>query len=443
MKTVANRPPMTGEPDWTLKVPGRLNLIGEHTDYNGGQVLPFAIDAHLLMKVHEIELEPNEAPWAEIRSDCIEPIIHLDWKQVQAWAKEEPAQAAKNHPFQENWGIWPIGTLYALMQKNITEPKIAIKVQIISNLPSGAGISSSAALASGLLKIFSRWNNISINDNELAIFAMKTEHHFAGTLCGLMDQLAVIQSEKGSLLHIDFLSYPPKQEWQTRKIKLHQRYQSYQLLAFNTGVKHVLSDSPYNERRKACENAVKVLNKILKVNHDSLGAYSKHFQQYWPNIKDQKTFKNWLSEYFDELSAGCAAHGIFENFRVELACHALQSGDLDKLDKLMIESHNSLDQDFQVSCQELNLACKVVKETASNLASKQQQNSDKINGLPPVLGPRMTGGGFGGSTIQWVRKDLVKDLLDNLKQLENPYTEATGITPKILKTILGRGIHYL
>lgn len=423
----------TNERKWTLIVPGRVNLIGEHTDYNGGLVLPFGIDKSLYFSCTEVD---SNKPFFSISSQGQEESFIWEWNQL---SKEAPSAQRMDRQLSDSWGLWPYAALakiIAYVDHSKMTPNSSLSVQLSSTLPSGGGVSSSAALSTGLLSLLARWLNIDLCLNKICVLAMEMEHEFAGTKCGLMDQLAVTQTQAKKLMMIDFADFPNEQKWSVKHVTPHSKLDHYLPVSFNTQVKHSLADSPYNQRRKSCEDLLQHLNKSFDTNKGSLGEISSQLSQLWPHIESQEELKNHLANEVPSIQAKRGAHAIFENIRVAKAVAAIESGDLPTLDQMMIESHQSLRDDYEVSCPELDFACEMMRSMCQEIDQQNPSSSE-----PAILGPRMTGGGFGGSTIQLIRKDIIPKLQAAL-QNDNPYFEKFGKTGDLSVTSFSSGLSF-
>jgi len=246
----------------------------------------------------------------------------------------------------------------------------------------------------------------------------------------LMDQLAVLCSRADYLTRIDFLEFPVSRSFHISYAKAHENFHNYALVIFKTGVSHSLADSAYNDRRASCDTALKALNKKLGLGAHSLGELSRlpRFQSldseadYFAHIE-----KLLEGEKDQQILTKRACHAMLENTRVMTAARALTTGDFQSLDSAMRASHTSLDQLFEVSCTELNEACRAVDTVVRELWHNQSPLSERA-----LIGPRMTGGGFGGSTIQLVHKQLCDALVERFSSQSNPYTQITGIIPQII-----------
>jgi galactokinase len=346
--------------------------------------------------------------------------------------------------FRDSWAKYALGSLvsfYESTKGKVHLPENAVvAVSIVSTLPLGAGLSSSAALCTGLISAFCFAFGKHLSAQKIARLAMGVEHRFAGTKCGLMDQLAVMSSEASHFTSINFIDFPVAQSVHVENVQAHKNFEHYTAVAFHTGVSHSLASTEYNLRRAQCERALGLLNAHTKLSCASLAAYAepvlfkKTFQMARENAL-QSHFVSHLTDLFvtgagskpeAEILAKRAAHAILENARVDDAMHALSHGDVEKLDTRLEESHRSLNEDYEVSCKELNMACEIARDTAHVLA-KAIHLAEK-----PILGPRMTGGGFGGSTVQLVHNAILEKFVDTFRDAFNPYTRKTGNLPKLI-----------
>ncbi|MBF0443892.1 MAG: hypothetical protein HQK54_18430 [Oligoflexales bacterium] len=448
--------------DLSIEIPGRINLIGEHTDYNGGQVLPFGIEKRIritLWKKAAAEFSALGLPdnrtilivsgtFGQALSTSSGSIAEL-MRELGGHQKEKSFVSYLPDGIRKSWAAYVVGAFYEVMArdhglKETFQKDSGIMMKIESDLPQGAGISSSAALSTGLIYTILRAYGKEIDRREIALRAMKIEHRFVGTNCGLMDQLAVLLSEKDHFLRINFRDFPKNEGFSISLIKMHSAFDDYELIALNTGVKHNLSDSPYNERRNACHEVLQMLNDHYGKKHFSLGDYSYDplFAEF---VRDaairQRELKQRLVETVlashprKDVNASYAAHAIMENHRVDEACRALENGDHNLLDRMMNEGHESLQKDYLVSCSELDL----IREEARSFAYEVKKGT--IGKIPPIIGGRMTGGGFGGSVIQLVHKSVAPQLVDHFASGRSRYQKETGIIPSIIRTSASYGLH--
>ena len=412
MQIITTKPEL-GELQFVVSAPARMNLIGEHTDYNGGKVLPFAVENKLMLNCYESVDVGKISIWSNttgggLQIDLREPAFQYD---------QETPQFLK----------FLIGCLSVLPAKK------SATIMIDSDIPLGAGVSSSAALCCGLLSALDRLNDGKLSKLEIAKLAQRVEHEFVGTKCGLMDQLAVLNSKAHAFTAIDFIGEKPK----ITTVSEHSVFKNYYAVAFQTGVKHNLSDSPYNERRQSCEVALESLDDHFKKKYKTLGAYS--YSDCFPfklSLETEAQLMKLLSNEVglkDNEVKRCT-HAILENLRVDLAINALTDGDPQLLLRCMQESHRSLRDLYEVSCQELEVARMEVTNWASRFAQSHSHQ------LPVVLGPRLCGGGFGGSTIQLVLKEAWEDFKRTFEAPQNAYKAETGYTCKVWKSEISEGL---
>ena len=412
MQILTTKPDL-GELQFVVSAPARMNLIGEHTDYNGGKVLPFAVENKLVLKCYQ-SVEPAKI---SIWSNTTNGGLQIDPKNPDFSYDQKTPQFLK----------FLIGCVSVLPIKKSTT------IEIDSDIPLGAGVSSSAALCCGILSVLDRLSEKNLSKLEIAKLAQKVEHEFVGTKCGLMDQLAILNSKAQAFTAIDFRNTDPK----ITTVSEHSIFENYFAVAFQTGVKHNLSDSPYNERRESCELALDLLNSHFKKNYHTLGEYS--YADCFPfrlSLETEPQLMNLLSNEvgLQESEVKRSTHAILENLRVDLAIHALEEGDPKLLSRCMQESHRSLRDLYEVSCQELEVA----RIEVTNWALRYGQNHSSQ--LPVVLGPRLCGGGFGGSTIQLILKDAWSDFKRTFEAPQNAYKSETGYSCKVWKTEISEGL---
>ena len=347
---------------------GRVNLIGEHTDYNEGFVLPMAIDRHTF--VAAARRSDRKLRLRTLGLDE-EIVVSLDEERAprRPWVAYLEGMARVLH---DDYGVQLGGS----------------DMIISSDVPMGAGLSSSAALEIAAGMAFLRLSNSKITSTQLALAAQRVEHLYAGTKCGIMDQLASVFGQKDHALLIDCRSL------EITPIKLNLPHHA--IVVCNTKVKHELANSAYNERRAECELAVSMLREklphILALRDVTMTDFEQH--------------KNSLPE---PIRRRCR-HVVSENGRTQGAALALDDRNAEAFGNLMRQSHESLRDDFEVSCAELDTMVEVA------------MSHDGVSGA------RMTGGGFGGCTVNLVRRDLV----DSFREfVGDTYKRETGITPEI------------
>lgn len=322
--------------------PGRVNLIGEHTDYNQGFVLPAAIDRYMYVAIAENEtgrLNMFAREFDERASFAIDDI----------------------HPV-EGWATYLLGMVYQLMPEKRL-PK-GLDVYITGNVPVGAGMSSSAALCSAFGLVLNSFYNLGFSRMEIALAGQQTEHKFAKLQCGIMDQFASLHSKAGHLMKLDCRNL------EYELIPFH--FPECRIVLVNTMVSHSLASSEYNLRRQQCEEGVSVLKK------------------YYPEIESLRDVKiTQLKTHQAEFSATVFKRCRFvveENQRLIEGCHFLKHNDLDAFGRLMYAAHDGLSRDYEVSCRESDFLVGAIKN------------------MEGVFGARQMGGGFGGCIITLVDK---------------------------------------
>ncbi len=357
--------------------PGRINLIGEHTDYNGGFVFPGAVEQGILA-----EIRPNGLKSVNIYS--------IDLKDMTHFTLDDPKGP------KTTWARYIYGICREMMARGVDVKPF--NAAFAGDVPLGAGMSSSAALES----CFAFALNDLFGDNkvskwDLALAGQATEHKYVGVNCGIMDQFASVFGMKGKLMRLDCRSrefeYFP---WEPK---------GYKLVLLNSKVKHELKGSPYNDRRNSCENVVKALN-------------TKFTDRHFDTLRDA----DWsdLEAVREEVSAEDykRAHFVLgEVDRVLAVSEALEKGDYETVGQKMYETHHGLSKEYEVSCEELDYLNDIAKE----------------NG---VTGSRIMGGGFGGCTINLVKDNLYEKFIANAK---TKFNEKYGHEPQVIDVVIGDG----
>jgi len=448
MKITPGVHPLPNDPGSTLQklvsfTPGRVNLIGEHTDYNGGMVMPAALDLGLRC---ETKLLNSTEGIIFCATRTANETLELSTAEITQWASnllstglEKGDPVALPELRMGHWARYVIGS-FALFEAALLTRQInrtpwsekTLSLILDSTLPQGAGLSSSAALCISLLGQLNFLSGAPLDAATLARLAMLVEHRFAGTRCGLMDQLAVLCSRPDHYTRVDFLEFPVARSFHISYAKAHEEFHNHALVIFKTGVSHSLAESAYNERRASCESALKGINEALGLGAHSLGELARlpRFKEVATEDEFLKNIETLLAGKKDhKILARRATHAMLENARVLAATKALSTGDLQMLNQAMRASHKSLDALYEVTCPELNLACEAMETVVRDLC--RAHPSLALTGL---IGPRMTGGGFGGSTVQLVHRNLCDALLERFADKNNPYTQATGILPDIFVT---------
>lgn len=366
-------------PSIVVTAPGRVNLIGEHVDYNDGFVLPMAI-------------ERNVAIAAALRGD---PSLRsaLCYSVNLDEAVTIPLQTRLEPRFQE-WSTYLEGVITEYQERGISIP--AFEAVIQSNIPFGAGLSSSAALEVAMATLLEALTNVHLEPRERALLCQQAEHRFAGVPCGIMDQFSSVYGQQDELMLLDCNS----QEIQSVPFKTND----VTVLITNSNVNHKLADGEYAKRRAQCDAALE------KLNHST-----------WRDV----TMEDLESErtLLDRTEYRRAHHVITEIARTTQAAEAFRKCDWRRVGELMYASHASLRDEFEVSCDELD----VLVDLAGGIGESGG-----------VFGSRMTGGGFGGCTVTLVRTENVESVQSTL---DSQYKARTGITPYSFVSRPARGAH--
>lgn len=359
--------------------PGRINLIGEHTDYNGGFVFPGAVDKGIMA-----EVRPNGTNTVMCYS--------IDLKDRVEFKVDDPEGP------RATWARF----IYGMVQefKALGADVKGFNIAFAGDVPLGAGMSSSAAMEScfgcALNDLFAD-NKISKWD--IALAGQATEHKYIGVNCGIMDQFASVFGQKGKLMRLDCRS----REFEYFPFNP----QGYKLVLVNSKVKHELVGSPYNDRRRSCENVVAAVAKqfpdkkfetLRDVNEEELEA-----------VKDKVSAEDYKRAHFV----------LGEKERVLAVCDALNAGDYETVGKMMYETHHGLSKEYEVSCEELDFLNDVAKE----------------NG---VTGSRIMGGGFGGCTINLVKDELYDKFIADATE---KFTAKYGHAPEVYPVVISEGSH--
>ena len=347
-----------------VQSPGRINLIGEHTDYNEGYILPAAIDKKTTMRLRR----NGSSSTVQVMANDVKESFSFDLLHIS--------------PIQGGWQNYILGVVHELQQ--LGAQLEGFEATFESNVPIGAGLSSSAALECSLAFALNELFNLGFDKWQLIKASQMAEHHFVGVKCGIMDQFASLMGKKDHAMLLDCRSL----EFQYQPLQL----ETHQLLLLNTNVSHTHATSAYNDRRAACEEGVAILRKtgleLTSLRDLSLDELTKH-ETSLPTPIYRRCY-----------------HVVSENDRVLAAVQALQQNDLTTLGSLLYESHFSLRNDYEVSCPELDF---LVNQTL---------NKDYIPGS------RMMGGGFGGCTLQIIEKEWSDAFVE---QVSEKYFKAFGI----------------
>ena len=360
--------------------PGRVNLIGEHTDYNGGHVFPCALTLGTYGAARK--REDNK--------------IHFYSMNLDSFGVVEASLDDLTNKKEYNWANYPLGVVWAFKEKGHTITS-GFDMVIWGNIPNGSGLSSSASLevlTGVILTDLFEIKDLSMTD--LALIGQYSENNFNGCNCGIMDQFAVAMGKKDHAIFLNTsdLSY----EYAPCVLD------GAKIVITNSKVKHSLVDSAYNDRRNECAAALKALQSELDI--QALGDLTpEEFEAHKSLIKD-------------EIQLQRAKHAVYENQRTIDAVTALKAGDIESFGKLMNQSHISLRDDYDVSCEEIDILV--------DLAWK----------IPGVLGSRITGGGFGGCTVSIVKDESIDTFIETIGKT---YLEKVGHEAEFYTLDIGDG----
>ncbi len=359
--------------------PGRVNLIGEHTDYNGGHVFPCALTIGTYACVR-------------VRDDRNLNFYSMNFEHLGVIKSSlddlKPCKEA-------GWTNYPKGVMWAFEGRGMKIPS-GFDILIYGNIPAGSGLSSSASLEVLTGYILKDSFNFDVTNTELALIGQYSENNFNGCNCGIMDQFASANGKADNAIFLDCNTL----EYEYAPIKLNDA----KIVVTNSLVKHSLVTSAYNDRRNESAQALKALQTV--VDCKSLGDLTQEqFEQYKDAIKDPVALKR-------------GRHAVYENQRTIKAVKALKNNDLKTFGELMKASHVSLRDDYETSCEE----CDILAETAWT--------------IPGVIGSRITGGGFGGCTVSIVKDEAIDTFKETLSKV---YMEKVGKTPEFYVVEIGDG----
>ncbi|KPK66008.1 MAG: hypothetical protein AMS21_03335 [Gemmatimonas sp. SG8_38_2] len=366
----------SSSPQWVSRAPGRVNLIGGHVDYNDGLVLPAAVE----MDTH-VAFETRDDRRVRAYSAVFDEVIQFDIDDL------EPGSIS-------GWAKYPAGVAWAMGQIGLQLK--GLDAAVASNVPIGAGLSSSAALEISFAAAFLTSSELDLTGLELAKLAQAAESQYVGVRCGMMDQATSACAEAGMALLLDCRSL------EIRQVRLPE---GVRIVVLCTGVKRELSNSDYNERRRECEEASGRLaavdndiQSLRDVSPERLHALLRHL----PPPLDRR-----------------ARHVVGEIERVRLAASALEQGETERFGELMFASHRSSRDDYQVSIDELDSLVELARQA------------------PGVIGARLTGAGFGGCTVNLVSAALVDAFLAHVTR---GYRKLYGCDPKAFVTQASQGM---
>ncbi len=367
-------------PDFTFLSPGRINIIGEHIDYNDGFVLPAAINKYICFAISKND-----------NSECT--IIAKDLNETYQFNWNEELK-----PIDKMWVNYILGVLHQLKEKEFVMQ--GFNMVFSSTIPMGAGLSSSAALECGVGFAMNSMFNLGLSKKELALIGQKSEHTFVGVNCGIMDQFASVFGKKNKVIKLDC---------NTLEYEYHKAdFKNYSLLLLDSNVKHTHLTSGYNVRRQEVEQGLSII---------------KH---YFPEVK---TFRNCNEKMVLELREKLGetlfkrCHFVFKEIqRVQDAVIAIENSDFKKLGELMSQTHIGLSKEYEVSCDEIDFLV------------------DSVQNEKSVLGSRMMGGGFGGCSINLVEKGTENEIIE---KISTQYKAAFGIDLKSYKVKISKGTSFV
>jgi galactokinase len=357
------------QPRWIVAAPGRVNIIGEHTDYNDGFVLPMAIELYTVIAADRPSRETNQIRLHSTLGD--KPAIVDLTKPLKPFPKGA-------------WANYPVGVIAAFLARGLNPG--GFDALIHSTVPFGGGLSSSAALEVATATLLEVITGKKLDPVEKALLCQKAEHEYAGMPCGIMDQFISIMGRENQVLLLDCRSRKPE--------LVPMSDPSVTVLIINTNVKHKLTGSEYPARRKQCETAAKILGV--------------------PSLRDATAdLLKRAKGRMDKDVYHRARHVIGEIERTQHAAAGIHASNWPTVGQLMYASHASLRDDYEVSCKELDAVVEI---------------AERIGVKGGVFGCRMTGGGFGGCAVALVKTDAVDAIS---KKLAADYKKKTGIEPTI------------
>ena len=367
-------------PDYIFLSPGRINIIGEHIDYNDGFVLPAAINKYICFAISKND-----------NSECT--IIAKDLNETYQFNWNEELK-----PVDKMWVNYILGVLHQLKEKEFVMQ--GFNMVFSSTIPMGAGLSSSAALECGVGFAMNSMFNLGLSKKELALIGQKSEHTFVGVNCGIMDQFASVFGKKNKVIKLDC---------NTLEYEYHKAdFKNYSLLLLDSNVKHTHLTSGYNVRRQEVEQGLSII---------------KH---YFPEVK---TFRNCNEKMVLELREKLGetlfkrCHFVVKEIqRVQDAVIAIENSDFKKLGELMSQTHIGLSKEYEVSCDEIDFLV------------------DSVQNEKSVLGTRMMGGGFGGCSINLVEKGSENKIIE---KISTQYKAAFGIDLKSYKVKISKGTSFV
>jgi len=366
-----------------FNAPGRVNIIGEHTDYNGGYVLPVAINLSLLAA-------------AKKRNDRKVYLESLNFdKRVVASLDKLKYEEEKD------WGNYPLSVAWVLEKEGVE--LCGADIMFEGNIPVASGLSSSAAIEVLAMKCFLELSDQVIEKERIPILCRKAENEFIGVKSGIMDQYIITFGKKNNALFLNCKTLE-------HELVPFYNIKDIVIVVGNTKVKRSLAKSVYNERAAECNEGLKILKGFIK--RENIENLSDIRKEEFEKIKN----------HLPPIIAKRCEHVIFENERVKQAVDSLTKGDMDRLGRLMIQSHNSLKELYEVSCKELDIMVGAFLESDG------------------VYGARMTGAGFGGCAVALIKREAQEGII---KKASKEYEEKTGTKGEFYITSISDGIRKL
>ena len=364
--------------------PGRVNLIGEHTDYNGGHVFPCA----LTIGTYGVAQKRNDNK------------IHFYSMNLDNFGVIEVTLKDLSYHAEYNWANYPLGVVWAFAEKGYTLDT-GFDMVIWGNIPNGSGLSSSASLEvlTGVI-LRDLYNIDALTMTDLALIGQYSENNFNGCNCGIMDQFAVAMGKADNAIFLDTSTL----KFEYAPVKL----EDAKIIITNSKVKHSLVDSAYNTRRQECADALAALQTVVSI--ESLGDL------------DMETFEKYKSVIGDPIKEQRAKHAVAENQRTIDAVSALKADNIELFGQLMNQSHISLRDDYEVSCEEIDILVDLAWNTSG------------------VIGSRITGGGFGGCTVSIVKNDAIDTFIETIG---TAYKEKVGHEAEFYTVEIGDGARRL
>lgn len=372
-------------PAHIARAPGRVNLLGEHVDYNDGLVLPAAID-----RATYIAFSPTDSPQTTL--------VAADLNQQASFSSQTiPSKTQTASSPLPDWAHYPAGVMWALLEDNLAAP--ALNAVYASNVPRGSGLSSSASVEMAFMIAWQTLGDWTLPPMQRALLGQKAENQYVGVNCGIMDQFASACGVENNLLLLDCRSL----EWKTIPLPA-----DVAIVIADTTVRRKLTSGEYNKRRAACEEAMRLLQQDL-LDIKSLRDV---------NLED---FNHLSWKLPDEVSKR-ARHVVEEIERSKQAQALLEAGNVNRFGELMNECHISLRDLYEVSCPELDIMVSVAQS------------------LEGCYGARLTGAGFGGCTVNLVTREMADKFA---RSLANGYESETGLHPEIYITHASNGAELL